>query len=189
MYSDGRSGRLVRCKRVLDSCRTLSKAPHGPDTSSPRPPASPNRNQRFLGSRTRKAAVHSRTAPAEAALLGPLVDGALLLAGQHQTAACCLTPAELNASAATSARCRPTPSKTQRTWPGHRLQASYLTKSASAAGQVPPVRNQCSASATGALVLQGIAASTPARPLQAPVRPRPRALRPSQGRTHPLVCA
>ena len=137
MYSDGRSGRLGRCKRVLDSCRTLSKAPHGPDTSSPRPPASPNRNQRFLGSRTRKAAVHSRTAPAEAALLGPLVDGALLLAGQHQTAACCLTPAELNASAATSARCRPTPSKTQRTWPGHRLQASYLTTGKSAAGRRP----------------------------------------------------
>ncbi len=67
------AGQPVRCKRVLDSCHTLTEAPLGSDTSPPGPRASPVRTQRFLSATIRKTAVRSRMVPAEAALLGALV--------------------------------------------------------------------------------------------------------------------
>jgi len=66
------TGRPVRCKRVLDSCRTLTEAPHDPGASSARRRASPVRTRRFSSSWIPKPAVRSRMAPVEATLLSAL---------------------------------------------------------------------------------------------------------------------
>jgi len=134
--------RPVRCKRGLDSCRTLAKAPHGSRTLPLAPRLPPDRTRRFRRRLTWWLAATAPTGPTRSALTPPTRRVRITRWPAPTRPAAQPHPAELSASAATGARCRPATSKTQRTWTRDRLPASYLTTGKSAAGRRPQ-RNRC----------------------------------------------